>query len=85
MRGAVLKLVDVLEAAVAAQVWPEIFRSAHEIRGPCGDRRAWQRPGGWPTRSASIWMRCMSLAVEPDPTVVGLHTDAIARFGAHRR
>ena len=33
MRGAVLKLVDVLDAAVEAQLWPEIFHAAHEIRG----------------------------------------------------
>jgi chemotaxis protein histidine kinase CheA len=78
MRGAVLKLVDVLEGAVEARGWPEIFHSAHEIRGLAAT--AGLAATGRMANTLCQYLDALHVAgVEPDATVVGLHTDAIAR------
>jgi chemotaxis protein histidine kinase CheA len=78
MRGAVLALVGVLETAVEAQIWPEIFHSAHEIRGLAAT--AGLAATGRMANSLCRYMDALHVAgVVPDATVVGLHAEAIAR------
>jgi chemotaxis protein histidine kinase CheA len=78
MRGAVLKLVDVLDAAVEAQLWPEIFHAAHEIRGLAAT--AGLAATGRMANTLCQYLDALHVAgVEPDATVVGLHADAISR------
>jgi len=78
MRGAVLTLVDTLETAVEAQNWPEIFHSAHEIRGLAAT--AGLAATGRMANSLCQYLDALHVAgVAADATVVGLHTEAIAR------
>ncbi|SRR5258707_284326 len=78
LRGAVLGLIEELEAAVKAADWPSAFAAMHEIRGLAGT--AGLAATG---RIANGFCRYLdalkTLGAEPDPTVAMLHRDALVR------
>jgi len=78
IRGAVLSLIELLEGAVEACAWPDVFRSAHEIRGLAAT--AGLAATGRMANSLCQYLDALHVVdMPPDDLVVGLHTEAIAR------
>ncbi|MEI9990891.1 MAG: Hpt domain-containing protein [Rhizomicrobium sp.] len=78
LRGAVLALVEQLEAAMQAQDWPTAFSATHEIRGLAGT--AGLTATGRIANGLCHYLDSIAqLGIEPDATVTNLHLGAVIR------
>ena len=78
IRGAVLALVEQLEAAMRAQDWPTIFAATHEIRG-LAETAGLTATGRIANGLCHYLDSIAQLGSEPDKAIDSLHVDAVIR------
>ncbi len=78
MRGAVLELIEALDAAMRARDWSLVFAATHEIRG-LAETAGLTATGRIANGLCHYLDSLARLGMAPDTAVVGLHVDAVIR------